>query len=182
MALPDYPLRETGTPLIFGQPSATGVTHDLSFDALAASSARMSEYGDLGQYPPPFITVEPRIESGTAPTAAGAADIYVIFSDDATVWPGGVSGADGVWPADGNEDEWAKQLDNAFVMSLKATNDGSVLQVQSKAIIPVLGRYVTVVVDNNWDQAFRNRTPDSDNTSRVIITPYFDRLSDTSAA
>lgn len=182
MALPDYPLREAGTPIIFGQPSASGVTHDITLDALAAGSARMSEYADLGQYPPADVVVDIQIETGTAPTAAGTVDVYVLFSDSTSVWPGGTTGADGAWPPDGNEDEWAKQLAQAFVGSLVATNDGSTNQIQARLIVPVLGRYMLVVVDNNLDQAIRNEATDTDNTSRITVTPWHLRLSDTSAA
>lgn len=164
-------VREMGTPIVWGQPSASGVTKNITLDALAAGSARMGVYADLGSQWDDEYILEARFESGTAPTAStGSVDVYLAWSTDGTNFPGGVDGTDAAWPADGNEDEWALQLGPPAV-SVVATNDGNTLQKQQPVIVRARARYVAVVVDNNWDQAIRNETTDTDNDSRVILTP-----------
>lgn len=163
-------IHRQGTPVVWGEAGATGVTKTLTFEALASGSARMGASADLGADLPQEIEVEVAIESGTAPTAGGAADVYLAWSSDNTVWPAGVSGSDAAWPADGNEDEWSKQL-GAPVISVIATNDANTVQRQNIVRVRPQARYVVPVVDNNWDQAVRDETTATDNDSRVIITP-----------
>lgn len=155
---------------MWGQPGATGVTKDITLDALASGSARMGVYADLGEYWDEEHIVIAKIESGTAPTAGGNIDVFAAYSRDASEWPAGVSGADAAWPADGNEDEWARQLGNPII-SVIATNDTNTLQVQNARVFRPRARYMAIVVDNNWDQAIRNETTDTDNDSRVIVIP-----------
>lgn len=130
----------------------------------------MGASADLGADLPDEIQVEVRLESGTAPTAGLAADVYLAWSSDNTNWPAGVSGSDGAWPADGNEDEWARQL-GAPAVSVIATNDGNAMQGQNIVRVRPKARYVAPVVDNNWDQALRDEATATNNDSRVIITP-----------
>ena len=171
MALPDYFKIEPGTAVIWGEAGGAGVTHTLSLDALADGTARMGVYADLGaQFDEEYMAML-IVETGTAPTAGTRVDLYLVCTDALTRWPGGVTGADAAWPADTNEDEWALQIASALTLSLVATNDGSVTQIQSPVIWRPSGRYVVPVVDNNLGQAFRDVTPNSGNTSRVIITP-----------
>lgn len=174
MALPDYFKIGQGTAVIWGESGATTgslgtQTKVLSIDALAAGSAYMGVYADLGALWDEDHILITAIETGTAPTAGGMVDVYLAYSTDGSKWPGGVTGADGAWPADGNEDEWAKQLGLPY--SLVATNDGNVLQISNAFIVRPKARYVTVVVDNNMDQAIRNQTTNSDNLSRVLLMP-----------
>lgn len=170
MALPDYFKLSQGTAVIWGEAGASGVTHALSLDALAAGSARMGASADLGaEWNQEYLLIA-IAESGTAPTAGGAIDVYLAFSYDNSTWPAGVTGSDGAWPADGNEDEWAKQL-GAPATSIIATNDGNTVQVQNATIIRPRGRYVAPVYDNNWDQAVRDEATATNNASRVILVP-----------
>lgn len=170
MALPDYITNEQGTAVVWGESGASGVTKTLTFEALASGSGRMGASADLGANFEEEYLLEARIESGTAPTAGAAIDIYLAWSTDNSNWPAGVSGSDGAWPADGNEDEWAKQL-GAPALSVISTNDGTTIQKQNAVIIRPKARYVTVVVDNNWDQAVRDETTATNNDSRVVLTP-----------
>lgn len=170
MALPDYFKIEPGTAAIWGEAGASGVTKTLSLNALAAGSARMGAYADLGAQFDEEYLVQLIIESGTAPTAGGSIDLYLACADDTGRFPGGVSGSDGAWPADGNEDEWAKQLGSP-VCSLIATNDGNAIQRQAPVIWRPSGRYVAPVVDVNWDQAVRSEGTAPDNASRIILVP-----------
>lgn len=177
MALPDHELIDfAATQVIWGEAGATGVTNTITFEALAAGSARMGAEDDLGATLPPRYKVELRIESGTAPTAGGTYDLFLAWGDDGTTYPGGVSGSDGAWPADGNEDEWVKQLE--YVGSLVVTNDGNTVQVQAPWIVYPKSRYVVPVVDNNTDQAIRDETTATDNDSRIILTPIDDQIED----
>lgn len=170
MALPDYIQSSQGTAVIWGEAGASGVTNTLSLDALASGSARMGASVDLGSNWEGEYILEARIESGTAPTAGGAIDVYLAWSTDNSNWPAGVSGSDGAWPADGNEDEWAKQL-GAPACSVIASNDGNTVQKQNAVVIQAKARYVTVVVDNNWDQAVRDEATATNNDSRIVLTP-----------
>lgn len=163
-------IAEQGTAIVWGEAGASGVTKTLTLDALAAGSARMGASADLGSQWDDEYILEARMESGTAPTAGGSVDIYLAWSSDNTNWPAGVTGSDGAWPSDGNEDEWATQL-GGISLQVIATNDGTTLQVQNARIIRAKARYVAVVVDNNWSQGLRDETTATDNDSRVILTP-----------
>jgi hypothetical protein len=163
-------IAEQGTPVIWGEAGASGVTKTLTFEALAAGSGRMGASADLGaQWDDEYI-LEARIEAGSAPTAGLPIDIYLAWSSDNTNWPAGVTGSDAAWPADGNEDEWKLQL-GPPAMSVISTNDGTAVQSQNPVVIRAKSRYVTVVVDNNWDQAIRDEVTATNNDSRVVLTP-----------
>lgn len=184
MALPDYLKYAAGTAIIWGEATSTGslgtVTATLSLNALAAGSARMGAKVDLGAsgsvWDQDFVAIL-AAESGTAPTAGGLVDLYLSWSHDNTNFAGGVSGSDGAWPTDGNEDEWAKQLGLPYI-SLPATNDGNTLQVSNPVIFRPKARYVSPVVDVNWDQAIRNQGTAANNLSRVLLFPLQSLIQD----
>lgn len=168
--LPDYFKIEPGTAIIWGEAGATGVTHTLSLDALAAGTARMGAVADLGaQFDQDYMAMLV-IESGTAPTAGVGIQLYLVCTHSTGYYPAGVSGSDGAWPADSNEDEWALQAGTP-VVTLFATADGNVVQVQAPVIWRPSGRYVVPIVDNNWDQAVRDEATATNNDSRVILVP-----------
>lgn len=170
MALPDYFKTEPGTAIVWGEAGASGVTHTLSFDALADGTARMGAVADLGATWDEEYSVMLVIETGTAPTAGNRVDLYLPCTHSTSYYPGGVTGSDGAWPEDSNEDEWALQL-GAPVCSLLATNDGNTVQVQAPVIWRPAGRYVVPVVDNNLGQAIRDEATATNNDSRVILVP-----------
>lgn len=170
MALPDTIKAVPGTPIIWGEAGASGVTLTLSLDALADGTARMGAVADLGASWDMDYSVMLVVETGTAPTAGNRVDLYLPCTHSTSYYPGGVTGSDGAWPGDSNEDEWALQL-GAPACSLLATNDGNVTQVQAAVLWRPSGRYVVPVVDNNLGQAFRDHATASDNTSRVILIP-----------
>lgn len=170
MALPDFFAQTQGTAVVWGEAGASGVTKTLSLDALAAGSARMGASADLGaDFDQEYIAILV-IESGTAPTAGLPIDCYLAWSHDNSLWPAGVSGSDGAWPADGNEDEWALQLGRP-ILSLISTNDGNVSQVQNAVTFRPKARYVAPVIDNNWDQAVRDEATATNNDSRLYLIP-----------
>lgn len=170
MALPDYFKIEPGTAIVWGEAGAAGVTLTLSLDALADGAARMGAVADLGAQWDEEYMVMLVIETGTAPTAGTRVDLYLPCTHSTSYYPGGVTGSDGAWPADSNEDEWALQL-GAPVTSLIATADGNTVQVQAPVIWRPAGRYVVPVVDNNLGQAIRDESTATDNDSRVILVP-----------
>jgi hypothetical protein len=155
-----------GTPIIWAHgddfnpagASDLGTTEDYELDltGLASGAGRQGEKGDLGATRPGEYAVFLRWESsGDAPTAGGRIDVYWAASTSATAAndnAGGASGADGAWPADGAEDEWALQL--MIVGSLIVTNDASTVMVQcvNPAFRPPT-RYGMPVVDNNASHA-----------------------------
>lgn len=163
-------IEEFGTAIIWGESGATGVTNTITLDALASGSARMGASADLGSQWDGEYLLEAMIEAGTAPTAGGTVDVYLAWSRDNTIWPAGVTGSDAAWPGDGNEDEWSVQLGQPAIQVI-ATNDGTTLQVQNPVRVRARARYVTVVVDNNWNQAIRDEATATNNDSRIKLTP-----------
>ena len=170
MGLPDYFKVEPGTAIIWGEAGASGVTNTLSLDALADGTARMGAVADLGAQFDEEYSVMLVVETGTAPTAGNRVDLYLVCTHGTAYYPGGVTGSDGAWPGDSNEDEWALQL-GAPVVSLIATNDADTVQIQAPVIWRPAGRYVVPVVDNNLGQAIRDEATASNNDSRVILVP-----------
>lgn len=169
-ALPDYAKIEPGTAVVWGEAGAAGVTLTMTVDALASGSARMGAVADLGAQYDPEHAVILAVESGTAPTAGGTIDLYMPSTHSTSYYPGGVTGSDGAWPSDGNEDEWALQL-GLPVSLLKATNDGNVVQVQGGVIYTAPARYNVAVLDNNWSQAIRDEATATNNDTRIIMVP-----------
>ena len=90
----------------------------------------------------------------------------------------GVTGSDAAWPADGEEDEWAKQLGYP-VTQLVATADANTIQIQNTVIWRPVGRYVVPIVDNNMSQAVRDEATATNNDSRVILVPRRFLIQDT---
>jgi hypothetical protein len=178
MALPDYFVQTQGTAVIWRDSGGTGGTAVITLDALADGSARMGAAVDLGSDWNREYLVTLVVETGTAPTAGNRVDLYFACSYDNSLWPAGVSGSDGAWPSDGNEDEWAVQL-GWPVTSLLATNDGNTTQVQNPVIWRPSGRYVAPVVDNNLGQGFRDQATAANNTSRIILVPLREAVVDT---
>lgn len=176
MALPDYIKVLPGTPIIFGQPGAAGVTHDLTLNGLADGAARMSEVADLGATWDMDYTVMVVAEPTSAPTAGVRVDVYLPCTHSTSYYPGGVTGSDAGWPADGAEDEWAMQL-GAPAISLIATNDAAI-QVQAPQLWHPTGRYVVCVFDDNLGVALKTDATATDNTSRVILTPLIAQVTD----
>jgi len=179
MALPDYGSLALGTPIVWGEAGATTnytVTKTLSLNNLASTKARMGVYADLGANWNRLYLVMLIVETGTAPTAALTADLYLPCSFDSIVWPSGVTGSDAAFK-DSEEVEWLRQL-NGPVMQLKATNDGNVTQVQAAVLWTPKGRYVAPVVYNQLGVGFRNQATASNNTSRVVLYPVLDQIQD----
>lgn len=171
MGLPNYLKSALGTAIVWGQPGASGVTKDLTLNALASGSARMGAKADLGAtFDEDYVAIV-IAETGSAPTAGFTADLFLAYSYDDTTWPGGVTGSDGAWPADGNEDEWLAQLAEGFIGSFKATNDANTVGIQNAIVFRPATRYVAPVFDNNLGQAIRNEGTATDNNSRVILIP-----------
>ena len=153
ISLPDYFKAELGTLISW---MGSGGTYVGTLTSLANGSARMFTKGDLGATWDEDYLCRLVLEFATAPTAGVSCEAYLAFSNDNSVWPAGVSGADAAWPADGNEDEWAKQLGPPAAW-LIATNDASgTVQVGPWHTVRPKSRYVTPVVDNNSGVAFHS--------------------------
>lgn len=164
---------QLGTPIVWGQPSASGVTKNLTLDALASTKARMGVYADLGSSWQRTYLVVFQVETGTAPTAGLTADLYLACTPDTSIgWPGGVDGTDDVYK-NGEELEWLKQIGRP-VVQLKATNDGNTVQTQQPVLWTPKGRYVAPVVYDGLGVAFRDEATDTNNGSRVYLYPILD--------
>jgi hypothetical protein len=164
MALPDSAKIVLGTAQVFsnsgeysptdaGQP--TGTDADIDLGALATGGvARQSVKLDLGSANLDIeYQMKAYIEWHSAPTAGGAVDFYVGFSNDATAGednPANLSGTDTTFQGYGGDTasgtEALKQL--MYVGSLLATADADV-QVANVGIFPIKGRYCMLVVVNN---------------------------------
>lgn len=180
MALPDFIKEEFGTPVIWGEASATGisltVTKTLSLDGLANGSGRMGASADLGAQWEREYLVQLIVETGTAPTAGTTVELYLAWSHDNTNWPGKASGSDAAYPTTVADNK--KQLGNP-VSILVATNDANTVLKQNPVKIRAQARYVTPVVVNLLGQAIRDETTATDNDSRVVLTPIVTRIQDT---
>lgn len=169
MALPDYIEVTSGTPVIWGEAGASGVTATLSLDGLANGAARQGNYVDLGANYADEYYVYLIVETGTAPTAGLTAELYLLSSYNGTTWPAKATGSDAAYTL-GTSDANLRQAGTP-VVSLIATNDTNTTLVQMPVIWRPRGRYVAPIVDNNLGQAFRDETTATDNDSRVILIP-----------
>lgn len=158
-----------GTPIIWGQPSASGVTHDITVDALANGSARMGAYADLGANFAQKYAVYLYVETGTAPAAGNSVDLYLVCSHDGTTWPAKVTGSDASYTL-GTADANLMQA-GVPVVSLRATADANTLLGHAPSLWTPKGRYVVPILDNNLGQSIRNETTDTDNGTRIILVP-----------
>jgi hypothetical protein len=177
MSLPDTIKTTPGTPIVCGQPSGSGVTVDLTLNGLADATARMSAVIDFGASWDMDFSVMVVAEPTSAPTAGtGRVDVYIPCTHSTSYYPAGVTGSDGAWPGDSNEDEWALQA-GPPVCSLIATNDAAT-QVQAAVIWRPSGRYGVVIFDNNLGVALKTDGTPANNTSRVIIVPLATQVVD----
>ena len=177
MAVLGYFGTTTSTSVIWGQPSATGVTKNMTLDALASLAARMGVYADLGATWEQSYAVQIVVETGTAPTAGKQVTLWFACSMDGSTWPGGVDGTDAAYRA-GDELEWAAQL-GPQAAALTVTADGNTVQRGNYSIWYPSGRYVAPVLYNGMNQAFRDETTGTDNDSRIILVPLRSLIQDT---
>jgi hypothetical protein len=171
MALPDYFIRTQGTPIVWGESGATGVTHTLSLNNLANGTARQGAYADLGSEIPDAYLVFLVMETGaTAPTAGNTIELYLVSSDNSTTFPAKVTGSDGAYTV-GTNDANLRQAGSPAAV-LVVTADANTVLRQNPVMWYPRGRYVAPIVYNRSTQALANKTPASDNASRVILVPY----------
>ena len=172
MALPDFFTIGQGTPVIWGEAGATGisltVTKTLSLDALADGAGRMGASADLGANWYLEYLLWLIVETGTAPTAANIVELFMACSHDNTNWPGKVTGTDAAYPTTVSANK--KQL-GAPASILIATADANAILYQAPVIWRPAGRYVAPVVVNSLGQAFRDETTATNNDSRVVLVP-----------
>src|SRR5688572_9435389 len=95
MALPDFFKIQPGTAIIWGHPSGSGVTKNLSLNNLAAAAGRQGVFADLGAEFEEGFGVFCVFESGTAPTAGGLVEVYFAVAHASSgFWPQDVDGTD----------------------------------------------------------------------------------------
>jgi hypothetical protein len=174
--LPDSFKVSQGTAIIWGEAGASGVTHALSFDALANGAARQGLSADLTENWDRDYAVYLIIETGTAPTAGNTVDLYLVNSRDGSEWPAKVTGSDGAYTL-GTADANLRQAGPA-VTSLVATADADTVLIQAPVVWRPIGRYVAPIVDNNLGQAIRDEATATNNGSRVILIPLVDKVVD----
>lgn len=177
MPLPDFSGTVQGTPIVWGQSGATGVTRELSFNNLANAAAQQGQSADLAlsvggiQLLPEFCLVYLSIETGTAPTAGLTFEAYLVSSYDNTLWPAKVTGSNGSYTL-GTLDANLRQA-GPPVVTLVATNDTNTIITQVPSVWYPRGRYVAPICDNNLGQALRNETTATNNDSRLIVVPMY---------
>jgi hypothetical protein len=167
VALPDYFTNELGTPIVWGTPSGSGVTKNMTLNNLASGSGRMGVYADLGANWYGQALLDIAVETGTAPTAETVFEVWLAWSLDGTTWPGKVDGTDGAFPATVSVNK--QQLDGPYFLVCSADTNTTVRQASQ--LIEVKGRYVAPVAVNLLGQSLRNQGTPADNASRVTITP-----------
>lgn len=173
MALPDYIKIEPGTAVIWGTPSGSGVTNNITLDALAAAAGREGVYADLGANWDEEYLVLAQMETGTAPTAGGVVEVYLPSTYSTSFWPYSVTGADAAYTVAN------KATLGPPIQLVVAVATGNVVLGQGAVIWRPAGRYVGCVVINNWSQALRDEATAADNDSRVIIVPRRCLIQDT---
>lgn len=187
MALPDYESYELGTPIIYGEASATGisltVTKTLSLDALASAVARQGASFDLGANFNGELVVQGFVEIGTAPAATATFEIYIAWSHDNTNWPSVVTGSDGTYTLTGATVAQIKQTlgPPALIISADGGTGTNRVTGQNPGVVNAVARYGTVVVANLLGQALRDEATASNNDSRVVLTPRRRVIQDTAA-
>lgn len=175
MALPDYFKWGQGTPIVWGEAGASGVTNTLSLDALANGSGRMGAAVDLGPlWDQNFLAIL-WAETGTAPTAGNLVELYLAWSHDNTNWPGKVTGLDAAYPATVAANKLQLGLP---AVTLKATNDATTVLKQNPVKIRPKARYVAPVVINMLGLALRDEATATDNGSRAILVPLLSSIED----
>ncbi len=176
MALPDSFKVSQGTAIVWGQNGGTGVTADLSLNNLQDATAQQGASVDLGADWDQQYTVYLIVETGTAPTAGNAVDLYLVSSRNGTDWPAKVTGSNAAYTL-GTGDANLRQA-GPPVVSLFATNDANTALQQAPVIWTPSGRYVAPIVDNNIGFALRNASPATASASRVILVPRTEKVID----
>lgn len=179
MALPDFAKQSLGTPIIWGEAGATGisltVTNTLSLNNLANAAGRMGAAVDLGADWDGEYLAQLIIETGTAPVAGNNCELFLAWSHDNTNWPGKVTGSDAAYPATVSENKLQLGLSAGVLV---ATADANTVLRQQPRVIRAKARYVTPVVVNNLGQAVRNEGTATNNDSRVVLTPIISKVID----
>lgn len=165
MALPDSFVITPGTPIIWGQPSAAGVTKNMTLDALANNAGRMGVYADLGANFVEEYSVMVVVETGTAPAAGALVEVYFATTDDTSRWPGTVDGTDAAYTI-ANKFQLGPPITGLYALAA-----GNTIMRQSPVIWRPSCRYVAPVIINLLGQAFRDETTATDNDSRIILVP-----------
>jgi len=170
MALPDYIQNSLGTAIVFGEATASGVTHRLDCNGLANGTAQQSAYADLGANFETDYLVEFAAETGTtAPTAGNTLDLYLLSSNDTASWPAKATGSAGAYTL-GTSDANLRQA-GAAVSVLIATADSNTVLRQAPVVWRPRGRYVVALLDNNLGQALRSEATAANNDTRITLTP-----------
>jgi hypothetical protein len=177
MALPDYESFELGTPIIYGEAGATGlsltVTKTMSLDALANGVARQGVSFDLGVNWNCDLLLQGLVEIGTAPAAGTTVEWYIAWSHDNVNWPSVITGADGAYALTGATVAQIKQTLGRPVHITVADGGTGTNRVvgQSPTVCRAQARYGAAVCVNLLGQAFRDEATATNNDSRFVITP-----------
>lgn len=164
----NYIWRNEQTSIVWGQPTALGVTRDLSLNNLQPNAAQMGASFDLGEFYPRMIRLEVAFETGSAPAALAEIATYLAWSRNGTDWPCNVTGSNGAYTV-GTSDANLRPLGLSYPWL--ATADANKLQRYAVYLIETRARWVAPVVHNRMAVAIRNQPTATDNLSRVIITP-----------
>ena len=177
MALPDFFKVALGTPVIWGEAGATGisltVTNTLSLDNLLNAAGRMGASVDLGADWDGDYLAQLIFETGTAPTAGLSVELYFAWSHDNTNWPGKVTGSDAAYPATVAANKLQLGLPAGLLI---ATADANTVLRQSPNVIQAKARYVCPVTINLLGVGGRNEGTATNNDSRVVLTPLISKV------
>ena len=160
--------RNAQTAIVWGQPTASGVTRNLSLNNLTPNACQMGQAFDLGAFYPTLLELSLEFETGSAPAALAEISTYLTWSRNGTDWPGLVTGSDGAYTI-GTNDINLRPLGMVYQWLARPVAD-TVQRYFTYLIVP-RARWVAPVVHNRMGVGLPNRTPAANNLSRVILTP-----------
>lgn len=163
-----YVFRTAQTPIIWGQPLASGVTRDLSINNLQPNAAQMGQAADLGEFYPALIELTLAYETGSAPASLAEISTYLAWSRNGTEWPGLVTGSDGAYTVGANDIN-LRPLGMNYPWL--ARPEANTLQRYFTYLIVPRGRWVAPVTHNRMAVPIRPQSPATANLSRITIVP-----------
>lgn len=145
--------------------TSSGGDKAITLTSLANTAGRVGASLDLGTPRARRVVITLQVKFGTAPTDGTTVDLYLIRSNDNSIWDGNITPSDAALSS-------ADTLRNLFYVGSLVCDNLTTTQVQS-FLVEIGQRYVAPVVYNNGTgQALSSTGTDH----KVIITPIKDEI------